>query len=177
MNTNKSAQILQYIAKKNIISLRDLTQVKSLLELFATTKSTTATRRITDTCALLARQGYTSVGMVDNEKVYKITHKGSAHLKQVEVLEVSIDKRRWNGRWYLIAFDIEEGKKTSRNQLILVLKRYGFLPYSKGLWVYPYNPAELIAKIKTNYDLEKQIKLIIADYIDNENTIKKLFRI
>lgn len=178
MKINKSAQILQIISKKQVVSLKYLVKQPQLLELFASDKPSGAKRRIIDTCALLSRQGYISVGVLDDEKIYKLTLKGVNHLNQVALLEIPlITSQKWNGRWYMIAFDIPESKKAVRNQLLLLLKRYHFSQYSKGLWILPYNPLELIQKIKQQYNLKKEVKLIIASHIDNESRYIRLYNL
>lgn len=178
MKINKSAQILQVIAKKQVVSLKYLTKQPQLLELFASSRPGGAKRRIIDTCALLAKQGFVSVGVLDGEKIYKLTLKGSHHLNQVALLELPLfTDQLWNGRWYLIAFDIPDTKKAVRNQLIILLKRYKFSQYSKGLWLLPYNPTELLNRVRQQYNLKKEIKLVVADYIDHESRYIRLYNL
>jgi len=80
-NSNKTAEILRLIQTKKVATLGDLSSNKHLLSVFASSAKATPRRRIIDTAALLARQGYVSVGLLDNEKVFKITEKGKARLK------------------------------------------------------------------------------------------------
>ena len=176
-NVNKTAQILKLIARKNIVSLSDLCSSKVLLELFENSKTTTPQRRIIDSCTLLAKQGFISVGNVDNDKVFKITIKGQDHLKRAELLQFDIRPVTWNGRWYLVTINLPESKKTTRNQILLVLKRYGFVQYSKGIWIYPYNPSDLITKMRDQYELKNEIKLIMASHIDDDKRYLRTFKI
>ena len=176
-NVNKTAQILKTIARKRIISLSDLCDSKPLVELFENSKTTTPKRRIIDSCTLLAKQGFISVGNVDDDKVFKITVKGQEHLKKAELLQFDIQPLSWNGRWYLVTINLPESKKTIRNQILLVLKRFGFIQYSKGIWIYPYNPSDLITKMRDQYNLKNEIKLIVASYIDDHKRYQKIFKI
>jgi len=142
--------------------------------MYAGSKRATPRRRIIDTVSLLARQGYVSVGLLDNEKVFKITEKGKDRLKAHMVSEEGINiPERWDGRWYLITFDIPETKKVVRNQLILTLKRHGFVNYAKGLWLIPYNPSRMVASLRKQLKLKTELKLIIAQSIDFESKYRK----
>jgi len=141
---------------------------------FSSSAKATPRRRIIDTIALLARQGYVSVGLLDSEKIFKITLKGKGRLKAYQVSEDGLSiTDRWDGRWYLITFDIPESKKVARNQLIITLKKHGFINYTKGLWLIPYNPAKLTASLRKQLGLKSEIKLIVAQAIDNDSRYKK----
>lgn len=173
-SSNKTAEVLRLIQTKKVATLGDLSSNKHLLGIFEGSKRATPRRRIIDTAALLARQGYVSVGILDNEKVFKITEQGKARLKAHQVSEDGLSiPERWDGRWYLITFDIPEAKKVTRNQLILTLKRHGFINYTKGLWLIPYNPTKLVASLRKQLGLKTEIKLIIAQAIDNEAKYRK----
>ncbi len=173
-NSNKTAEILRLIQTKKVATLGDLSSNKHLLAVFSSSAKATPRRRIIDTAALLARQGYVSVGVLDNEKVFKITEKGKERLKAAQVSEDGLSiPDRWDGRWYLITFDIPEKKKVARNQLIITLKKHGFINYTKGLWLIPYNPSKLVVSLRKQLGLKSEIKLIVAQAIDNESKYRK----
>ena len=173
-NSNKTAEILRLIQTKKVATLGDLSSNKHLLTVFSSSAKATPRRRIIDTIALLARQGYVSVGLLDSEKIFKITLKGKGRLKAYQVSEDGLSiTDRWDGRWYLITFDIPESKKVARNQLIITLKKHGFVNYTKGLWLIPYNPAKLTSSLRKQLGLKSEIKLIVAQAIDNDSRYKK----
>lgn len=173
-NSNKTAEILRLIQTKKVATLGDLSSNKHLLSVFSSSARATPRRRIIDTAALLARQGYVTVGLLDNEKVFKLTESGKARIKAAQVVENGLSiPERWDGRWYLITFDIPESKKVARNQLILTLKKHGFVNYVKGLWLIPYNPTAMIKSLRKQLNLRGKIKIIVAQFIDDENKFKK----
>jgi len=175
---NKSAEILAQIGKKRVIGATELTQTRHLLNLFTSSGKGKglARRRIIDTTALLARQGFISVGELDGEKIYKLNRKGKSHLESYLISKRGIPRpARWDGKWYLVTFDIPESKKTARNNLINQLKDQGFISYTKGLWIYPYNPADYISGISRQLDIESAVHLITAIKLDNEKKLKKHF--
>lgn len=174
---NKTAQLLRYISRKKFCSLSDMTTNSLLLEVYSNTRSTTPQRRIIDACSILAKKGFITVGMLDNEKVFKITEKGRRHLKRIAVLETEITSNIWDERWYIVTFDLAETKKVVRNQIILCLKRQGFFHYTKGLWILPYNPIKLIEELREQYGLKHEIKLIVATHLDGEAKLVRHFKL
>lgn len=176
MTANKTAEVLRLIQTKKVATSSDLAANKLLLELFSGSSKASPRRRIIDTTALLAKQGYVSVGLLDNEKVYKITLRGQERLKAHQVAQDAISiPERWDGRWYLVTFDIPETKKVVRNQLILTLKKYGFVNYAKGLWLLPYNPSKLLQSLRKQLGLKNEIRLIVAQTIDLDSKYQKHF--
>ncbi len=176
-NLTKSAQILAFIAKKDLLRHSKLITEPSLVAVFSDSKTTTSGRRISDTLALLAKQGYISVGIVDNQKVYTITQKGQKKLQRQQTRMSIVDTGRWDGRYYLVTFDIPESQKVVRNQIILDLKNANFFNYSKGLWLSPYNPIKYIETTRTRYNLGQKIRLIVASHLEDETKIKRHFNL
>ncbi len=176
-NLTKSAQILSFIAKKDLLRQSKITTEPSLVSVFSDSKTTTASRRITDTLALLAKQGYISVGILDNQKVYTITQKGRTKLQREQTRASIPTTGRWDGRYYLVTFDIPESQKAIRNQIILDLKNAHFYNYSKGLWLSPYNPIKYVETTRARYNLGQKIRLIVASHLEDEAKIKRHFQL
>lgn len=174
--TPKSAQILSVIAKKDLVRQSKIISEPSLVSAFSS-NTTTPARRITDTISLLAKQGYISVGIIDNQKVYTITQKGRKKLTRAQTIHQVIHPTRWDGRYYLITFEIPEAQKAARNQIILDLKQAEFLHYSKGLWLSPYNPAKYVEACRKRYSLGQNIRLIVASHLEDEAKIKRHFKL
>jgi DNA-binding transcriptional regulator PaaX len=175
--TPKSAQILAYIAKRDLVRHSNIIVEPSLVTAFSVSVTTTPARRITDTVALLARQGYVSVGNVDGQKVYTITLKGRQKLIRAQTVGQVVNPIRWDGRYYFITFDIPERQKVARNQIILDLKNAGFINYSKGLWLSPYNPTKYVEATRKRYNLSQNIRLIVASHLEDEPKIKRHFKL
>jgi phenylacetic acid degradation operon negative regulatory protein len=54
------------------------------------------------------------------------------------------ENRPWDGRIYLITFDIPENVRSTRNQLRQFLMKIGCKLLQESVWITPYNPRELI---------------------------------
>ena len=171
---NKTREVLKFIASRKVVASSEITSHKALLEMFSGKAS--ARRRLIDTTALLGKQGFVSIGVLDGERVYKINAKGLRKLQSYQTMQDGVDRTRWLGRWYLVTYDVPESAKSARNQLILTLKRQGFVNYTKGVWLLPYNPSKLIAGLRKDLGLAaKSLRLIVATHIDDEPKYKKQF--
>jgi len=84
------------------------------------------------------------------EDNYYITLRGRKHFnrlnKKFSIL-IKQDKK-WNGKLYLIMFDIPEEARNDRNTLRIILQEAGLRPIQKSIYVYPYNFFEQFKKIK-----------------------------
>lgn len=171
---NKSAEVLKVIAGKRVIVEDELTLARSLLSLFGAN----GRRRIIDTAALLTKQGFVSVGSIEDEKLYKVTDKGLRHLDLYTLSKKGIAKPRdWDGRWYIVTFEIPDSQKVTRNYLVSQLKLQGFVSYTKGLWIYPFDPTDYVKGLKRLLGLQKEIRLITVSALDGEGALKQQFEL
>lgn len=84
-----------------------------------------------------------SKGYLEKKRDYlEITKLGKERLNRV--LPQYEEKRPWDGRLYLITYDIPEGKKRERDYLRDYLKRLGCGMLQKSVWLTPYNPKKLV---------------------------------
>ncbi len=44
-------------------------------------------------------------------------------------------KRRWNGKWYMVTFDIPERERAKRQRLREVLRALGYVPLHQSVWL------------------------------------------
>ena len=174
---NKTREVLNYIAARSVVTSSEIAAAKSLLRMYPSgAGSSSPRRRLIDTCGLLARQGFITTGMLDGERVYKLSHKGTQKLQRYQALKVDI-LPRFDGHWYLVTFDLPESHKSVRNLLIITLKRHGFVSYSGGVWLLPYNPNDLIIALRKQLGIKKEIRLIVATQVDGASDYRRKFGI
>lgn len=108
------------------------------------------------------------------------------YLKDVnnaKVIEYSIEsllkykqhKKQWNGKWFLVFFDVPEIQRNKRDYLRKFLKRLGFYQYQKSVYLFPYECEKEVELIKKIVEGAKYMKYIIAEKIEDENSAKKYF--
>ncbi len=174
---SKSQTLLDRIAKRDVTSLDQLVHDQVLLELFSWHTKRAPAARIKDTLAVLVRQGSLSQGMIDGQKLYKITSKGRHSLAKAAMRKALITNERWTGRWYFVTYQIPEGQKVARNQFLIELKRLGFRRYSSALWIHPYDLSVSVKKIAHHLGVEKHIDILRADTISQAAIWKRRFNL
>jgi len=93
------------------------------------------------------------------------------------ILDFKKKKKEWNGRWYMVFFDVPEIQRNKRNYLRIFLIKIGFYRYQKSVYIFPYECEKEIQLIKQIVEGGKYMKYIIADKIEDEKTIKTFFKI
>lgn len=88
----------------------------------------------------------TTKGYLEKKEDYlKITKLGKERLRRT--VPVYEEKRPWDGKLYLITYDIPEERKKDRDYLRDYLKRLNCGLLQRSVWLTPYNPKRLIADI------------------------------
>ena len=93
------------------------------------------------------------------------------------LLELKKKKQKWDGKWFLVFFDVPEVQRLKRDYLRKFLKTIGFYPYQKSVYIFPYECEKEIGLIKKIVEGAKYINYIIADKIENEKVIKTYFNL
>jgi len=83
--------------------------------------------------------------------------------------------KKWDGKWRIVIFDIPENRKIAREVLRSALKRMGFHMLQKSVFVHPYNCRREIRYITSLYNIDKEVKYLIANIIEGEQDLIKHF--
>ncbi len=94
-----------------------------------------------------------------------------------EILNYKKLNHKWDGRWYLVFFDVPEIQRNKRNQLRKLLKDLGFYKYQESVYILPYDCESEVKLIGKIVEGTKYIKYIIAAKIQDEARIKTYFKI
>lgn len=116
-----------------------------------------------------------------DDKVF-VYLKDKNHPKVVEysiklLLDYKKKKKTWDGRWFLVFFDVPEIQRNKRDQLRRFLKKFGFYPYQKSVYLFPYECEKEVALIKKIVEGAKYMKYIIAEKIEDEEKAKIYFHL
>ncbi|MBI4226454.1 CRISPR-associated endonuclease Cas2 [Candidatus Roizmanbacteria bacterium] len=91
------------------------------------------------------------------------------------LLELKKKKKKWDGKWFLVFFDVPETQRNKRDYLRNFLRDIGFYPYQQSVYIFPYECEKEIALIKKIVEGAKYTSYIIAEKIENEKTVKTYF--
>jgi len=93
------------------------------------------------------------------------------------LLEFKKKNKKWNGKWFLVFFDVPEIQRNKRDYLRRFLQQLGFYQYQKSVYLFPYECEEEVTLIKKIVEGAKYMKYIIAEKIEDEDLAKTFFHL
>lgn len=117
----------------------------------------------------LINQGHIEAIEADGGRSIRLTRKGN--IKLIE----KTDDRTTDGKWRFISFDIPEDYRAFRLNLRRSLRRIGYKPLQKSLWVCPFNKADQVELIISELTLGEYCAYFTVEKTDIEEHLKELF--
>ncbi|MEK9151572.1 MAG: CRISPR-associated endonuclease Cas2 [Patescibacteria group bacterium] len=107
----------------------------------------------------------------------RLTEEGSRELARYAAESETLQPQKWDGKWRLVIFDIQETKKGQRDRIRRNLARFGFEKLQNSIWVYPYECEDLITYLKADCRIDKEVLYIVSEKIPNDGWIRKKFKL
>lgn len=105
-----------------------------------------------------------------------VTKKGDVLTRQLEIADHKLKKpNRWDKKWRLLIFDIPEYRKNLREKVRNTLRAIGFVQLQKSVWVYPYDCEDLIALLKSDFKIGKDLLYLVIEEMENDKKIREVF--
>lgn len=127
----------------------------------------------------LVAKGYAHWVLKDGKKHLRITPKGRKALafEEAKAVLTSQKKRKWDGRWRMVVFDVPERRRAVRLRLRSVMRGIGFIRLQDSVWIYPYDCEDFMALLKAELKIGKDVLYAIADTIENDKHLRKHFEL
>ncbi len=115
----------------------------------------------------------------NGKKYVEITDAGrrALVLEEAKAMRLAGTRRRWDKRYRMVIFDIPERRRNVRERLRRLMQGCGFLCIQKSVWLSPYDCEELIALVKAELRIGKDVLYVIVDSIENDAWIKRHFNL
>ena len=137
-----------------------------------------AMRKIERALKNLANEGGVEIHHTGREKRYRITPSGKQKLAQLEFKEYQpVSPKRWDKKLRVVCFDIPETEKYTRTLFQTKLSEIGFYRLQNSVFVTPHNCEELIVLADKAFDLQRYVRVIVAETIDNERHLLNFFKL
>lgn len=109
----------------------------------------------------------------DGKIIAILTKVGKEKIKKFDFENMRIKKSaKWDGKWRLIIFDIEEGKKVAREFFRSKLKSLGFYQLQKSVYIYPYPCRKEIEILRANYGLSvHEVMYLLVDRFEGKKIL------
>ena len=106
-----------------------------------------------------------------------LTEEGKRFAKKLHAAEsIRIRPPRvWDQKWRIVIFDIWERRRGVRDKLRRTLEKVGFRRIQDSVWVCPYDCEELVAFLRADLRLGEGILYLIAEGVENDAKLRKLF--
>ena len=119
----------------------------------------------------LRQRGYLEDVELEGERYLKMTPKGRLKIIKKKFLG------KWDGLWRIVAFDIEEIKKKTRDVFRSKLINIGCKPIQKSVWITPNNISVELEELIDLLDLEDNVDYFISKAATGEEKYRKMFKI
>lgn len=131
--------------------------------------------QLTGGVSSLEKGGY--IKRKGKQTVY-LTPKGIREILKFQMKSKQLDKK-WDGKWRMVVFDIEETTRKDRDYLRRQLKWIGFEELQKSVWIFPYEIRdELREFIKMcRFEFHGDVRFILADTIEPDALFRKKFNL
>lgn len=119
--------------------------------------------------ANLKRYGYLEEVELKGQRSLQLTKKGLLKIWQPN------PQKDWDGRWRIVAFDIPEKRRKTRDLLRTKLSFLGFKFWQKSLWICPYDVSEEIEELLDLLNLEEEVDYFVAEALTKSAILKEMF--
>ncbi|MEK7624015.1 MAG: hypothetical protein AAB408_05135 [Patescibacteria group bacterium] len=124
----------------------------------------------------LKRRGLITLVKSRSGYYLKLTPTGQIELLAYETKKKVLQTpKRWDKKWRLLIFDIEERHRLQRDQVRHTLIELGFYRLQDSVWVYPYDCEIVLELLRTKYHVRHEALFVRADYLSNDFWLRQHF--
>jgi len=134
-------------------------------------------RKFTNAFYYLKNRGLIKIKNRKGQIYISLTEEGKKRAGKYQIDELKIKKsRRWDKKWRVLIFDIQDKHKIKREALRGKIKELGLYQLQKSVWVYPYKFQKEIGLLRDFFGLNNdEMKVITAAEIEDDYIIRKFY--
>ena len=112
----------------------------------------------------LKSNNYIKVKNLKGKQAIILTKEGlSKVLKASFIIEGR--KKRDDGKWTMLIFDVPEKYRKSRDLLRSILHNLGYKMFQQSVWITPYDVSEKTERLLQHYSLDEFVKIFLIEEI------------
>jgi len=112
----------------------------------------------------LKTKNYIRVKNLEGKRAIMLTKEGiSKVLKASFIMEEK--KRRKDGKWLMLAFDMPARNKKARELMRSILRDLEYKMFQQSIWITPYDVSEKTEKLLQFYSLDKYVRIFLIEEI------------
>jgi len=125
----------------------------------------------------MARQGMFAIKKSGRLSYYSLSAKGVRWMEQGRVRAFEVKRRKWDGRWRFVVYNIPETMRDLRDKLRCKLQSLGYANMSTSFWISPYDLEVELHRYMAERSLLDYVETFTADYTGQRRNKKLAARI
>lgn len=107
--------------------------------------------------------------------IFELTDEGRAEADKIKLKLEMAKRKRWDGKWRIIIFDVPEKLRGKRDMLRKELTEFGFMQLQKSAWAYPYPLPKEFTDLWEDAGILRHCVIIEASRITNGAPLKNFY--
>ena len=112
----------------------------------------------------LNKKGYIKIKNLKSSKSVILTKEGISKALKAS-FNIESKKKRKDGKWIMVIFDVPEKNRKSRNLLRSILFNLGYKMFQQSAWISPYDVYSKTEKLLALYSLDQYVKMFLIEEI------------
>jgi DNA-binding transcriptional regulator PaaX len=135
--------------------------------------------RLKSVASRLAHKGLVRFVKKNGRNYMELTDAGKRAIEMEQEVKAlrARSRKRWDGRWRMVVFDIPEKHRGTRLRLRTMLRSLGFMQLQASVWVYPHDCEEVVALIKTELRAGSNVLYAIVEKIELDEKLRTHFNL
>jgi len=122
-------------------------------------------KRFAKLLSYLKKKGLIRIKEIENKEGIVLTPKGIQKVLKIKYKTIEKRKRK-DGKWQMVIFDIPEKMRKIRENFRNDLKILGYQKFQKSIWISPYDVLKETQEIIVRYGIEKFVRLLLIEEIE-----------
>ena len=119
-------------------------------------------RKFTELINYCKRKGYIKIANLQGKQSIMLTKSGVGKAFKAN-FGFKKQRKRQDGKWIMIIFDIPQKHSRARNLLRSVLENLGYKMFQQSVWVSPYDVFEKTEKSLQFYSLDRYVRILLVE--------------
>lgn len=117
------------------------------------------------------------VEIIESESgpIVKISDRGKRKLLQYNLEDLQLIHKKWDHKWRIIAYDVDESKKSFRKSFQVVLKKLKFLQLQQSVYLTPFPCEDEIEFLRQIHGIGSEVAILTITGLENEQVYKEYF--
>jgi len=126
----------------------------------------------------LEKQKVVEISEEKGKQIIKITDKGRVKILKNAIDDLKIEKPSfWDGKWWLVSYDLPEEMSNLRDGIRKYLLYLGFFPIHKSVYLHAYPCKEQIEFLREYFGIREYMRIFKIDWIENDKALKEYFEL